>query len=258
MNESIMQEFGFSFRRNSVHSSRTIMLDELEMLFDTIPNPKNINEYINAIELDNCLGKRSAKTRKLTARHLTELYTLDPNVPLFKTMLYFWIRDTEGRPLLALLCAAARDSLLRSTLKVILNTPELSILPREKMETFIDSLEANRFSKATIRSIAQNINSSWTKTGHLKGRVRKIRSKANPTPASVAYALYLGYLQEGRGTELFETDYIKMLDCSRERAIELAEVASARGWIVFKRIGNTMETLFPNLISPKEAKLLSE
>lgn len=258
MNEEILSKFGFGFGRNSVHASRTIMMEELVLLLEAVPNPSSIKQFINVIEEDNCLGKRSAKTRTLTSRHLIELYSLDPNVVIFRTLLYFWNREKEARTLLAILCASARDKLFRSSIKVIIETPESTILSRITMEEFIETLEPGRFSKATLKSIAQNINSSWTKSGHLTGRAKKIRRRANPTPASVSYALYLGFLCGIRGPELFETDFVKMMDCNREKAIELAEIASQKGWIVFKRIGNVMELLFPNLITKEEGEWLRE
>ena len=57
---------------------------------------------------------------------------------------------------------------------------------------------------------------------------------------------------------LFETEYIAMLDCNREKALELAEQASARGWMVMKRVGNIVEALFPQLINQEEAGWLRE
>lgn len=230
------------------------MFQDLELLLDAVPNALSIEEYRAAIEDANCLGKRTQMTRKCSADYLIELYTLNPESILFRSLLYFWVRDTESRALLALLCSSSRDPLLRSSLKVILNTPESTVLPRIVMEEFIEALEPGRFSKATLKSIAQNLNSSWTKSGHLTGRIKKIRTKANATAASVTYALYLGYLCGVRGPELFETDFVKMMDCNREKAIELAEIASQKGWLVFKRIGNVMELLFPNLITKEEVE----
>jgi hypothetical protein len=234
------------------------MLDELDLLIDSVPQPESTMQYSEAIMNENCLSKRSEKTRKLTMWHLLELYSLDPKVPIFRNMLYFWQRDKEARPLLALMCAVCRDGILMSSFKIIQSIEENKVLSRENMEKYIDSLEPDRFSKATLKSLAQNINSSWTKSGHLIGRAKKIRSKAFATPASVAYALYLGYLNGARGPALFETDYMKINDCNKERAIELAEDASARGWIIFKRIGNIMEISLPNLISKEEVDLLNE
>src|SRR5664279_780143 len=102
------------------------------------------------------------------------------------------------------------------------------------LEEFIEHQQPGRFSTATLKSTAQNINSSWTQTGHLLGRARKTRAHAIATPGSVAYALFLGYLTGIRGESLFQTEFVKLLDCTIDQAIGLAEDASRRGWIVFK------------------------
>ena len=141
---------------------------------------------------------------------------------------------------------------------MILKAPEGSVITRESVEELIDSLEPGRFSKATLKSTAQNINSSWTKSGHLTGRNKKIRNRAAPTAGSAAYALLLGYLAGARGQGLFRTEYTKLLDCSRETTIELAEQASRRGWITYKRVGDVIEVLFPNLINQQEQEWLRE
>lgn len=258
LNEDSLIKFGLRFGKNSTHIRRTVMFEDLATLLEAVPNASSIEEYRSAIEVENCLGKRTQKTRKYSADYLTELYTLNPKIALFRVLLYFWKRDIEARPLLALLCSVSRDSVLRGSFKIIQTTQEGTFLPRTTMEEFIEAIEPGRFSKVTITSMAQNINSSWTKSGHLSGRTKKIRIRANPTPASVAYALYLGYLHGIRGPQLFETDFVKMMDCSREKAIELAEFASQRGWLVFKRIGNVMELSFPNLITQEEAEWIRE
>ena len=249
--------FGFNFARNSAHTSRTIMLDELQTLLAYVNNSAaEKTDYRQAVEDENCLAKRSGKTRKLTLRHLTELYSLNPDILLFKALLFFWDRDPKARPLLALLCAYARDPLLRSTVALVLALPDGARLHREKMEDFIENLEPGRFSPATLKSTAQNLNSSLTKSGHLNGRARKIRFKVTASAGSIAYALLLGYLQGARGEFLFRSEYVKLLDCPFAQAIELAEEASRKGWIVFKRIGDVVEVLFPNLLSPKAMELL--
>ncbi|MCU5787654.1 hypothetical protein B27N_02657 [Alcanivorax marinus] len=61
-----------------------------------------------------------------------------------------------------------------------------------------------------------------------------------------------------RGQGLFRTEYIKLLDCPRDKAIELAEEASRKGWITFKRVGDVIEVLFPNLINQQEQEWLRE
>ena len=72
---------------------------------------------------------------------------------------------------------------------------------------------------------------------------------------SVSYALLLGYLAGSRGQALFQTEYTKLLDCTFDKAIELAEEASRKGWIVFKRVDDVIEVLFPNLINQKGSRM---
>ena len=236
-----------------------MMLEDLSALLSWVAQPHaGRNDYLHAIDDENCLGKRSKKTRILTHRHLVDLYSLDPTKVVFRTLRYFWNRDLDGQPLLSLLCAYIRDSILRATAPLILNLPEGTIVSRQSLEKFIDRQEPGRFSQATLKSTAQNVNSTWTKSGHLQGRARKVRSRAKATTGSVSYALLLGYLTGERGPSLFQTEYFKLLDCPIDTAIELAQEASRRGWIVFKRVGDVIEVLFPNQINQKEMELLRE
>jgi hypothetical protein len=254
-----LARFGFRFERGGTHSSRTMMLDELTALLDYLNRTDATKaDYLHAVDEENCLGKRSGKTRRLTYRHLAELYSLDTTHLLFRALLYFWQRDEAGRPMLALLATYARDSIFRASAPMILKAPEGSAITRDLVEERIDSLEPGRFSKATLKSTAQNINASWTKSGHLTGRNKKVRNQAAPTAGSAAYALLLGYLAGARGQGLFRTEYTRLLDCSREKTIELAEQASRRGWITYKRVGDVIEVLFPNLINQQEQEWLRE
>ena len=258
-NDDRLARFGFFFGRGGSHIARTMMLGELSTLLTRVCRPRaEKTDYLAAIEGENCLGKRSARTRQLTTRHLASLYSLDPSVCLFRALRYFWERDPSGHPLVALLCALTRDSVLRSTVSSILSTAEGEVASREELEDFIDAKEPGRFSKATLKSTAQNINSTWTQSGHLKGRLRKVRSRATATAGSASYALFLGYLTGVRGSALFSTDYVRLLDCSPERTLELAEEASRRGWIVVKRVGDVVEVLFPNLINAREVEWIRE
>jgi hypothetical protein len=245
----VLSKFGFNLKRGGAHSARTMMLDELRLLLSYVNNQgAEKNDYVRVIVEENCLGKRSVRSRKLTAEYLIDLYSLDNSVTLFRILLYFWNRDTEGQNLLALLCAYSRDAILRSSAPFIQNFVEEASVSRQAMEEYIDGKDPHRFSKATLKSTAQNLNATWTQSGHLKGRVKKTRTIAKATPGSVAYALFLGYLCGNRGEALLTTEYAKLLDCSEDRAIELAEEASRRGWIVFKRVGNVIEVLFNNLL----------
>lgn len=258
-NPKNLERLGFSYERGGVHTARTMMLVELRALLSFVDATNAARaDYLEAIQTANCLGKRSGKTRTLTFRHLADLYALDPSLLVFRALRFFWQRDVDGQPLLAALCAFSRDPILRATAPFILDFQEGATVTREGMEEFIDAQEPGRFSKATLKSTAQNINSSWTQSGHLAGRVRKVRARAVATPGAASLALLLGYVGGLRGESLLKSDYTRMLDCSFERTLELAEDASRRGWISLKRVGQVIEVLFPNLITAQEMEWLRE
>lgn len=256
---SLLKRFGFAFPVGSPHVSRTMMLSELETVIDHISSSgADQADFIQAIVVDNCLAKRTAKNRIITKRYLVELYSLDPNKLLFRSLLFFWHRDPDAHSLLALLCAYARDTLLRASSSYILSVREGVSVSRETMEVFLDGLAPGRYSPGKLASNAKNLNSTWTQSGHLCGRARKVRVRANPTAGSISYALLLGYLSGVRGQALLKTEYIKLLDCTFDKAASLAEEASRKGWIVFKRVGDVIEVLFPNLINQDEMEWLRE
>ena len=246
--EANLQIYGFSGEAGGAHASRTIMVDELQRLFEVVQDPFAArDQYRMAIIEQNALGKRSAKTRMLTYRHLADLYGLDPSLLVFRGLRFFWEREVDGQALLALQCAYARDALLRSSAPFILSTPEGTTISRESMETHIETVFPNRFSVATLKSTAQNLNSSWTKAGHLSGRSVKIRRRADTKPGNAAYAVFLGHLAGLRGLSLFGSPHAKLLDCSAERSLELAQQAAQKGWISVNHIGDVFEVSFPSL-----------
>jgi hypothetical protein len=123
---------------------------------------------------------------------------------------------------------------------------------RDQLESFIDQQQPGRFSESTLKSTVRNLAGTWTQSGHLHGHTKKERSHATPTPAAVAMALLLGFVRGNRGQLLFESDLIKLLDCSATQGMELAESAGEKGWINFKRIGSIMEVDFPRLLTEEE------
>ena len=253
--QATLESMGFMTRQGGVHVSRTIMLDELNTLFGQVEADAQFTAYQAAVCEHNCLAKRSGRTRRLTARHLAELYGLDPANPVHAGLRYFWSRDEAARSQLALLAAIARDSLLRDTIPVVLAKSPGEPVSREWLEDRIEALWPERFSPATRKSVAQNINSSLTKSGHLKGRVNKVRTQLQPAIGAAAFALYLAWLQGGRGELLLQSSYFRVLDVGSDRLLELAAQASARGWMVMRRVDNVVDVDFPAL-SPVAASAM--
>jgi len=258
-NSNICSQFGFKYQGTGVHTSRTMMYEDLELLLSSVSDPNaEKTDYIKAVTNDNCLRKRSVQNRNISAKRLAELYGLDSSLVVFRALRYFWERDEKGRPLLALLCVISRDPLLRESISFIFKHNEGEVIDRFNLETYLEEKAFNQYSKSSLKSITQNINSTWTKSGHLKGRAKKIRAKATATPGAAAYALLLGYLTGARGEYLFNTEYARVLDCSYSELLDLAEEASRRGWIVLKRIGDVIEVQFPSLLTKEELEWVHE
>ena len=78
---------GFRIGDMGTHTSRTIMFKELVTLFDDLDPSSPREAYVSEIIDQNCLGKRTVSTRKLTCQRLSELYGLDPSILLFRLFL---------------------------------------------------------------------------------------------------------------------------------------------------------------------------
>jgi hypothetical protein len=239
---------GFKQDGGGAMVSRTIMLAELTALLEALPSTATAEDYRMAIIEDNVLLKRSATTRRASARWLHELYALNSGVPVFAILRHFWSADEVSRPLLVCLCANARDPLLRMTAPLVLSQPYgASILAPEVAAGFA-VIDPGRFRPDTSARIARNALSSWAQSGHLRGKLHKTRARPIVTPASMAYALLLGYLAGSRGIGLFTTFWTALLDCPPEQADTLAFEAGRRGWLEYRRIGDVVEIGFSALL----------
>lgn len=244
---------GCSFKHGGAHASRTIMLDELSLLFDAIPDPAAPPTTLaHAIVDDNVLGKRSAKTRLLTLRHLRDLYTLDAAVPIFSAMRRLWQRDAHSRALLALLCAWMRDPLLRSMTPPVLDAGEGAMLTPTDLAARLDALEPGRFSPRTLHSTAQNILATFTKTGHVRGRARKYRARAQATPTATAYALWLAHLAGARGAHHFDHPITRLLDAPAHELRDLAETAASMALLRLNHLDAVVELHFPDFPTTRQ------
>jgi len=244
--------------RSGAHASRTMMLDELHTLLEAALENATKMDYSSLVVDTNLLGKETAKARKLTAKHLMELYSLDDKRCLFRVLRRLWQQDTPARPVLALTLALARDPLLRLSRPHILSKQPGEPLERREVEELLDQADPGRFSPASLKSFAQNINGSWTQAGFLHGRVRKVRAQPNVTPANLAFALFLGYLQGLRAQRLFSSDWARLLASSTDELVALAQSASRRGLLVFMNAGGVMEVRFPGYLTLEEEVWLHE
>lgn len=220
------------------------MLGELSDLLDLLPPNASRADYRTAIVEENVLAKPTHSTRLTTGRCLTQLYALDPEVPLFRVLRRLWVFERTnpgGRRLLALLTALARDPLLRLTATPVLALPVGGELVRAEFAASIREDTGPRFNESVLNKVAINAATSWTQSGHLTGRLRKIRRLVSPTPAAVALALWLGESEGLAGLRLIDSRWAAVLDAPGGAMLEYAADASRLGLIRLRAAGNVVE-----------------
>ncbi len=225
------------------------MLAELGELLAVVPAEASRPDYASAIIEDNVLRKQTLATRRLTNQRLGELYGLDPTVPLFRVLRRLWSMDEDGHPLLAMLCALARDPLLRPTAGVVLSLRPGAELVRTTYRRAIRAAVGDRLNDAVLDKVARNTASSWTQSGHLDGRVRKVRRRVHPTVGSVALALWLGHIEGHGGEALLASFWTRVLDAAGEALVPMVLRARQMG-LLGARIGGGVVEIDSRPVDP--------
>jgi len=238
--KSDLAALGFRVADSGPHTSKTLMLQELEALLAAVPADAPAKAYRTAIVEDNVLGKRTLSTRKETASRLTALHGLDPSKSLFRVLRRLWSVDPAAHPQLALLNGLARDPLLMATTPQVMGMPQGQMLQRSEMVAAVQGFSHDRLSPKVLDAVARNTASSWTQSGHLKGKVKKLRQPLKPHPAALALALWLGYASGKRGKALLNTPWASALDTSSSGLLELAEQAKRLGLLKLSHGGGVV------------------
>ncbi len=234
------------FENRTTHASRTLMVADLAILLDSVPHGTP-EEYRHAILEENILRKKSASARSKTKEHLRALYFLDRENPIFSALSTLAAEDTGSAPMLAMLCGATRDTLLRSTAELVMDAPTEAVISSEDLRRVVEEKFPDRFSENTLMETGRRALSSWAQSGHLADGSKHVRKKAAASVGSVAFALYLGHLSGVRGTPLYETFWARLLDASEGEMDALAFAASQRGLMEYRRMGDVAEFGFSML-----------
>jgi hypothetical protein len=233
-------------------TSQTIMVSSLQRLLSLLTVDAPPDAYRVAVMDENVLGKDTSSGREWAFRQLRRFYALDPKFLLFRSLRDLWNYDDSGQPLLALLCALARDPVLRATTPVIATADPGDEVGPADFETAIEDAFPGAYKENTRRTTAQKVASSWNQSGHLHQERpgKKVRTRVHATPGATAYALMLGYLQGSRGQSLFETLWAKVLDQPTSRLMELTTTASQAGMLELRNAGGVVEITFRELLRP--------
>lgn len=246
----LLIDAGLKFGDRGTHTSRTMMLSEISDLLSSVPQGASRADYSAAIIQDNVLGKRTASNKRLTNQRLGELYGLDSALPLFRVFHRLWTIDPPGRPILALLVVLGRDPLFRMTASVILGLEPGEELMRSRLIAALREGTGERFNEAILDKVARNAASSWTQSGHLSGRIRKVRRAVEKvTPGALVLGLWMGSLFGRTGGELLTSPWMRVFDRSSAELIEAVLYARRLHLLTAHIAGDVMEISLDGLDS---------
>ncbi len=234
------------------NTSHTIVVAALDSLLDAVPPDASHEDYRVAVLEANVLGKKTNGARARTFRYLKELYLLRPDSLLFRALRDLWAIDPNGRPLLAGLCALARDAVFRASSGAILacpagRHPDLG-RPRGRRRCRVPRQLRRQHAGQDRPQHVLVVGAD--RAPRARRTTTKIRTRAVCRPADVAYALLLGHLQGVRGQRLFETLWARSLDQPTSHLVDLAAAASQHGMIEFRRGGGVVEVGFRRAAAP--------
>jgi hypothetical protein len=235
-----LKSLGFRAQPGGVHLARTMMLAELGLVLQANSHPSR-DEITSLVISQNILQKRTGSGRRLSLRYLQELYGLGKPPPILQAMVALWAKDGEGRPMLALLAALAREMLLRNSAEIVLAAPLGAPVHASEMVALFERRYPGRYTPKMLRSLSRNCVSSWTQSGHLRGKVRKERSRPTVSPAAAAYAALLGSLAGFGGPVLLACPWLAVLDCSEVEVLALLRKAEAAGLLRLRAGGDVTE-----------------
>lgn len=223
-----IEEMGFRRAPGGVHLSKTMMLSELGAAVNGA-SQSTATDMETVVLVENVLAKSTGTARKIALSRLNTLYGVVEAYPLQAAMLRLWPRNVAARPLLALLCCLARESLLRSSAWPILAAPMGAPLHWPDLAKAVEAHHPGRYSPKMLKSLAQNCASSWTQAGHLQGKINKCRAPASPTPEVAAYAALLGELAGFGGPALLRSPWMAILDRADTDLLTLLRSAESLG-----------------------------
>lgn len=240
-----LEQTGCKFTPGGSHISRTMMLAELSRVLDAVPAGSPSDSYRLAIGPQNVLGKGTDSTRQKSLRHLRELYGLSETVPVFAVLRRLYLADPQGLHLLAFLCAWSRDPLLRATTPAVSPVSEGMEVSAGDLAKAIAEAFPGQYSELNQNKIARNTASSWTQSGHLAGRARKVRRRVQPTVGAVTMALWLGDVAGLHGATCFTSPWCRLLGMGADQARTRAMEAHRHGLLTMRAVGEIVELTFP-------------
>ena len=150
------EKYGFVVDKLGAHLARTIMVNELSLLLTSCDHSADKEDYRNAVIKENVLLKKTSGSRKETYHRLNQLYGLSQSIFVFTVLRELWKYTSNGKSILALLCALARDPILRSSVDIITNSIEGEIITSKSFEAIVQESFPGRLKVKTLESVGRN------------------------------------------------------------------------------------------------------
>jgi hypothetical protein len=167
--EGRLRSAGVKIEGGGPHQSKTMMLTEFAELLASGAT----NRPEDAVLRDNLLGKPSIRARKAALYRLRQLYGVGEAWPICVVLHRLWERDPIGRPMLALLCALARDPTLRAGAAAVLDAALGEPVRWPSIAAEFEAVYPRRLGEKMAKSLAQHAASTWTQAGFLRGSFAK-------------------------------------------------------------------------------------
>jgi hypothetical protein len=232
-----LTRLGLKTEGGGPHQSKTMMLADLTSLLAS----GLTGDAAEAVVRDNLLGKPSIRAREAALYRLRQLYGVGSKDPIWRTLQGLWNHEIDGRPLLALLTALARDPMLRDGAPAVLDASPGERIRWPAIAATFEAANPGRLGEKMAKSLGQNAASSWTQAGFLSGAVRKERVRASPTPTVAAFAALLASLCGFGGQRLVESRWMTVLDRPIEDRITLLRQAEGLGLVRVRSAGDVFE-----------------
>lgn len=257
MKPTLEDPLGFSHASTGAHLARSMMLEELILLVNGTHEDASRSTIQRAIVEENLLGKPTASSRVKTFQHLRSAYGLNVGAVLWRIFRQFAKKEPRALPLMALVLVYSRDAQLRASFALVHTLKVGQPLPRVLMEQRLEEEFPGVYSAAMKKSTAQNVNTTWTATGHLEGRAHKYRTRPKTHWLATTYAMFVGYLAGVRGQLLLDSVYARLVGVDPQTVAEHLSFASAQGLIRFRNAGGVVETDFTSLLETTDLLLLN-
>jgi len=241
------EDLGFSKNIGGALTSRSILLYQAVKLFSIYQKVGLVQPPKHYVIDENRLGIPTLSSRQKTCAYLKQEYGFSEKILIFKGLFELHRIHEEEASLSLFLLAWARDALLRFGTSEILETKPNEVLKKSTIFEILSSETENRYRANICEKILGNWMASWTQSGHLNGKINKIRVHVKAGPVALAFACLLSTLSGETGEKIFSSIWIQILDLNPQQARDLAQKAKEIGLLDVYSMGGVTQISFPGL-----------